>query len=164
MSSPFGFPARTAALATDGTKYRVTLTPDVRVELEGMLGRGSAAAAKLTHARSLLKADPGWGDSRIVEALDVGRATVARVRERFVELSLGAALDRKPPDRAYARRPDGRAEAHRVAMACSRPPEGRSRWTMRVLADPMVTRGHVDAAVSDETVRRTLFQTTSSRG
>lgn len=157
-------------MATDGTKkYRVTLTPEERAELEGMLTKGSAAALRLTHARVLLKADqaeggPGWSDTRTVEALDVGRATVARVRERFVEEGLEAALTRRPPERVYARKLDGRAEAHLVAMACSEPPEGRSAWTMQLLADQMVTRGHVDAAASDETVRRTLFKTTSSRG
>ena len=157
-------------MATDGTKkYRVTLTPEERAGLEGMLAKGTAAAVTLTHARILLKADqaeggPGWADARVVEALDVSKATVCRVRERFVEQGLGAALSRKPPDRVYAHKIDGRAEAHLIALACSEPPEGRGRWTMQMLADRMVTMGHLDGPVSDETVRRTLQKTRSSRG
>ncbi len=101
---------------------------------------------------------------RIVRAaVGLGKTAVCGVRERFVERGLEAALSRKPPDRAYARKLDGRAEAHLVALACSEPPDGRATWTMQLLADRMVTLGHVDA-VSDETVRQTLKKTRSSRG
>ena len=158
----------TTEATTGAKKYRVTLTPDERAELDGLISRGTAAAAKLAHARVLLKADqadggPGWTDERIVEALDVSKNTVCRVRERFVEQGLAAALDRKRPARDYARKLDGRAEARLVAMACAAPPDGRASWTMQLLADRMVALGHVEA-VSDETVRRTLKKTRSSRG
>ena len=149
-------------------KYHVTLTADERAELEQLLGKGKAAAAKLAHARVLLKADesqggPGLSDAQIVEAVEVSRNTVCRVRERFVEQGLEAALVRKPAARAYARKLDGRGEAHLVALACSRPPEGRKRWTMQLLADRVVALGHADA-LSDETVRRVLKKTRPSRG
>ena len=149
-------------------KYHVTLTAEERAELEQLLGKGKAAATKLAHARVLLKADespggPGLSDAQIVEAVEVSRNTVCRVRERFVEQGLEAALVRKPAARAYARKLDGRGEAHLVALACSRPPEGRKRWTMQLLADRVVALGHADA-LSDETVRRVLKKTRPSRG
>jgi transposase len=144
-------------------KYRVTLTAEERAELEQLLGKGKAAATKLAHARVLLKADeseggPGWSDAQIVEAVEVGKNTVCRVRERFVEQGLAAALARRPAGRAYARKLDGRGEAHLVALACSAPPEGRGRWTMQLLADRVVALGHAEAP-SDETVRRVLKKT-----
>lgn len=155
-------------MATDGTKkYRVTLTPDERAELEGMLGRGTAAATRLAHAHPAQgrpgRGGPGWSDPRIVEASDVSEATVCRVREGFVEEGLKAALSRKPPARVYARKLDGRAEADLVTLACSAPPDGRSRWTMQRLANRLVVLGHVDA-ISDAAVRQTLKETRSSRG
>jgi hypothetical protein len=149
-------------------KYRVTLTAEERAELGQMLSRGKAAAGKLTHARILLKADesaggPGWPDARIVEALGVGKNTVCRVRERFVEQGLGAALVRKPAARTYARKLDGRGEAHLVALACSEPPDGRKGWTLQLLADRVVALGHAPE-LSYETVRRVLKKTRPSRG
>src|SRR3569623_2710988 len=97
-------------------KYHVTLTPEERAELGAMVGAGKAAARKLAHARVLLKADeaeggPAWADADIAAALDVGRSTVARVRERFVEEGLAAALVPRPTARVYARQHDGAAEA-----------------------------------------------------
>lgn len=144
-------------------KYRVTLTPEERADLEQLLGRGKAAARKLTHARILLKADeapagPGWADAAIAEALEVGRVTVARVRQRFVEEGLAAALVPKPSTRTYARKLDGRGEAHLVALACGAPPEGRKRWTLQLLADRVVALGFAEQ-LSYETVRRTLTKT-----
>ena len=140
-------------------KYRVTLTPEERSELERMVGSGKSAARKLNHARILLKADEGAGgpalsDEEVAEALETGLATVARVRQRFVEQSLGAALAPKPSARVYARKLDGDGEAHLVALACSAPPEGRRRWTLQLLADRMVVLGHADGGLSYETVRR----------
>ena len=88
---------------------------------------------------------------------------MARIRRQFVEQGLEAALARKRPDRVYARALDGAAEAHLVALACTTPPTGRERWTLRLLADELV-RLEVVEAVSYETVRRTLQQTSSSRG
>jgi hypothetical protein len=150
------------------TKYAVTLTEAERAELRTLVGRGTASARMLTRARILLKADQGeggaaWADAAIAGALDIHPTTVARVRRQFVEDGMPAALERKRPDRAYARALDGAAEARLVAVACGAPPEGRERWTLRLLADELV-RLEVVAAVSHETVRRTLKPTTSSRG
>jgi transposase len=149
-------------------KYIVTLTEQERQALREMLSRGKAAARKLTHARILLKADrseggPGWNDGAIAEGLDVGTATVERVRRQFVEEGLDAALERRRPRREYQRKLDGDAEAHLIALACSDPPEGRSRWSLRLLADRLVALEHVDA-VSYQTVRRVLKKTSSSLG
>ena len=150
-------------------RYKVTLTDEERQELQALIAAGKAAARKLTHARIVLKADaaaggPAWIDQRIAEALDVGVATVERVRQRFVEEGLEAALSRKPQQRPR-RQPklDGRAEARLIALACSAPPQGRQRWTLRLLADRLVELEIVDA-ISDETVRRALKKTRSSRG
>lgn len=149
-------------------KYIVTLTDEERQRLQEMLSRGKTAARKLAHARILLKADaapggPVWHDDTISEALEVGRATVERVRKQFVEEGLDAALERRPPRRQYRRKLDGEGEAHLVALACQEPPEGRSRWTLRLLADRMVALEYVDQ-LSYQTVRRTLKKTRSSLG
>jgi len=146
-------------------KYRVTLMPEERVELERMIGSGKAAARKLAHARILLKADeggggPGLSDEEVAEELEAGLATVARVRQRFVEEGLDAALVPRPTSRVYERKLDGDAEARLVMLACSTPPEGRKRWTLRLLADRVVALGYCDArTVSHETVRQALKKT-----
>jgi transposase len=151
------------------TKYKVTLTAEERQQLQGLIATGQAAAKTLTHARILLKADaaqggPGWDDQRIAEATEVSTDTVARVRQRFVEHGLEAALTRKKQDRpSRERKLDGRAEARLIALACSAPPDGRKGWTMKLLADRLVELEVVDT-VSDETVRRVLKKTRSSRG
>jgi len=149
-------------------KYIVTVTEEERRRLQEMLSRGKAAARKLMHARILLKADaaaggPGWNDETIAEALEIGRATVERVRKAFVEEGLQAALERRKPRRQYRRKLDGDGEAHLVALACQEPPEGRSRWTLRLLADRMVQLEYVDQ-ISYQTVRRTLKKTNSNPG
>jgi hypothetical protein len=149
-------------------KYRVTLTPAERAELDRMTRTGKGAASKLAHARVLLLADqaeggPARSDGQVAEALGVSKNTVCRVRERFVEQGLEAALARKPTSRVYARKLDGRGEAHLVALACSPPPAGRADWTMRLLAGQMVVMGHADE-LSSETVRRVLKKTRRSRG
>jgi transposase len=117
----------------------------------------------LNHARVLLKADegdggPGLTDAEVADALETGVATVARVRQRFVEHGLEAALVPKPTARAYARKLDGAGEARLVALACSAPPEGRKRWTLGLLAERMVVLGHTES-MSYETVRRALKKT-----
>jgi hypothetical protein len=150
------------------TKYAVSLSEAERAQLRTLVGRGTAPARRLTRARVLLKADQGdggvaWSDAAIAGALELHPTTVARIRRQFVEQGLDAAVARKRPDRVYARRLDGAAEAHLVAVACSAPPAGRERWTLRLLADELV-RLEVVPAVSYETVRRTLAQTNSSRG
>ena len=144
-------------------KYIVTLTQEERKMLQAMLSRGKAAARKLMHARILLKADAnsgglGWTDGAIAEGLEAGRATVERVRKQFVEDGLDAALERRKPRRQYWRTLDGDGEAHLIALACSQPPEGRGRWTLRLLADRMVALEYV-SAVSKDTVARTLKKT-----
>lgn len=150
-------------------KYKVALTAEERQQLQGLIAAGKAAAKRLTHARILLKADaaeggPGWDDRRIAEATEVSTDTVARVRQRFVEQGLEAALARKKQDRpSRERKLDGRAEAHLIALACSAPPDGRKAWTMKLLADRLVQLEVVDS-VSDETVRRALKKTRLSRG
>ena len=149
--------------------YHVTLSPEERNELEQMISAGKAAARKLARARVLLKADeaeggPGWSDERIAEALDVGLSTVWRVRRRFVEQGTEAAIVSQPSTRVYARKLDGAGEARLVKLACSKPPEGRKRWTLPLLADRMVVLGHAEDGLSYETVRRVLKKTRSSRG
>lgn len=150
------------------TKYAVALSEVERAQLRTLVGRGTAPARLLTRARILLKADQGeggaaWTDAAIAGALEVHPTTVARVRRQFVEHGLDAALARKRPDRVYQRALDGTAEAHLIAVACSVPPAGRERWTLRLLADELV-RLEVVPAVSYETVRRALAQTSSNRG
>jgi len=150
-------------------KYVVTLTAEERVHLSELARTGKAAAYKLTHARILLKADqadggPAWADGQIAEALEVSVATVERLRQRFVEQGLEAALSRKKQDRpSRAAALDGAAQARLVALACSEPPAGRTSWTLRLLADKLVELEVVEK-VSHETVRRALKKTNSSRG
>lgn len=145
-------------------KYRVTLTPEERELLDCMIRKGRGAARRLTRARILLKCDegacgPALGDEAVAEALEVGDATVARVRQAFVERGLEGSLNPEPSVRHYARRLDGDGEARLVTLACSAPPQGRSRWTLRLLADRMVVLGHAEDGLSYETVRRVLKKT-----
>ena len=144
-------------------KYVVRLEAAEREELKTLIARGGRAASVLTRARVLLQADqseggPGWPDERIAEFAGVGLSTVHRVRERFVEAGLEAAVFRKPAENRQYRRLDGTQEARLVALACSAPPEGRTRWTLTLLADRLVELEIVDQ-VSRETVRRTLKRT-----
>jgi Homeodomain-like domain len=149
-------------------RYRVTLTQEEREGLQKLVSVGKGAARKLARARMLLLADqseggPSRADPEIVEALGCGRATVERVRKLFVEEGLEATLQPKPTTRNYERKLDGKAEAHLIALACSAPPKGRARWTLRLLGDQMVGLGHLDS-VAHETVRRTLKKTNLSLG
>jgi hypothetical protein len=146
-------------------KYVVRLTDQECGELETLVRRGKAHTRKVLYARILLKADADspdrWTDERIAEALEVSTATVARERRCFCEDGLEVALMPRKPGRPRRRVLDGRAEAHLIALSYSDPPEGRERWSMRLLADRMVELGHVDT-VSHETIRRTLKKTASS--
>ena len=146
-------------------KYFVRLTEEQRGRLEALVRGGRAHTRKLLYARILLKADANgpdrWTDERIAEAFEISTATVARERRRYCEDGLEVALMPKKPGKPRRRVLDGRAEAHLLALACSEAPEGRERWSMRLLADRMVELGHVEA-VSYETVRRTLKKTASS--
>ena len=144
-------------------RYVVVLPEAERASLYTLIGQGSASARALTHARILLKANqgeagPGWTDQMIAAALEVHPTTVARVRALYVTAGLGAAVYRKAPEREYRRTLDGEQEARLVALACSTPPEGRTRWTLRLLADRLVELQVVDR-VSYETVRQALKQT-----
>jgi transposase len=149
-------------------KYLVTLTPEERQWLTALVSAGKRSALTITRARILLKADqadsgPAWDDARIAEALDCGQRTVERVRQRFVERGLEQALARKPQDRpSRERKFDGAAEARLIALACSKPPKGQARWTLKMLADKLVELEIFDF-VSDETVRRVLKKTNCSR-
>ena len=142
-------------------KYRVRLTVEERKELESLLARGKADVRCLKHAQILLMADevddgPGWSDERIAEAFHAGLATIERLRRRFVEEGLQAALRTyRTGTRTYERKLDGAQEAYLIALACSAPPEGQARWTLRLLAQCMVELAYVDH-LSYETVRQTL--------
>jgi transposase len=148
-------------------KYVVRLTPEEQAQLLQLIRRSKAAARILLHARILLKADsgpetPAWSDEAISESLEVHATTVARVRQRFVEQGLEAALRPKPTMRQYARKLDGAAEAHLIALTCGPAAVGRAQWTLRLLADKLVELEHV-GSVSHETVRQTLKKTSCSR-
>jgi len=148
-------------------KYHVTLTEEERTRLEALTQRGRVAARTLTHAWILLKADtgaagPAWSDAQIRTAFGVGWSTIARVRRALVEEGVDAALYPRRPAPRLPAKIDGANEAHLIALACSTPPAGRDRWTLRLLAARFVTLE--GASVSYETVRRTLKKTCSSRG
>jgi transposase len=143
--------------------YVVELSAAERKHLQRVVAAGQGAARTLTHAHILLKADtgaagPAWQDERIAEALSVSGSTVGRVRRRYATAGMEAAVHRRRPRRVYQRRLDGEQEAHVVALACSAPPTGRKRWTLRLLARRAVELQVVDD-VSYETVRRVLKKT-----
>jgi hypothetical protein len=149
-------------------KYLVTLTAEERTDLERLVSAGKGAARKLTHARILLLADAASGkdrsDAAIVNALGAGLRTVERVRKRFVTEGIEAAVNpRRQPARPDKIKIKGNIEQKLVRLACSDPPQGRSHWTLQLLADELVVLGLVDT-VSVEPVRQALKKTTSSRG
>jgi len=152
-------------------KHRVQLTPEQRQDLEEIVSIGHAHARTIRHAHILLLCDqgdtgPAWSDEKVADALACGTATVARIRRRFVKEGLQACL------RVIKERPgrppkiDGAAEAHLIALACSQPPQGRERWSLRLLTDEFVAlgldQGFLEEPVVYETVRRTLKKTNSS--
>jgi transposase len=144
-------------------KYPVILSDTERVQLKNLIAAGTAPARKLTHARILLKADqspegPAWVDEQVAEAVEVSQPTVSRVRKQYFEEGMEAALNRRSPNREYHRKLDGKQEARLVALACSKPPEGQARWSLRLLADRMVELEVVED-ISYQTVRRTLKKT-----
>jgi len=148
--------------------YVVRLSEEERQQLETLIRKGKSPAGRLLKARILLKADvsgagEGWSDSRIMEALDASPSMVYRVRKQLVEEGLKAVLSRKL--RATPAVPpifDGEKEAKLIALACSKPPKGYARWTLRLLENKVVELGIVDRA-SDSTIGRTLKKTLSSR-
>jgi transposase len=149
-------------------KYVVRLSADERERLAALLGKGKSPAQRLLKARILLKADvsevgEGWSDSRIIKALEASTSMVYRVRKQLVEEGFEAVLSRKPrATPAVPRIFDGEREAKLIALACSKPPKGRVRWTLRLLESKVVELGIVDRA-SDSTIGRTLKKTLSSR-
>jgi len=149
-------------------KYEVHLNQTERESLEQLVKAGNTSARKLTRAWILLKSDtneggPNWSYKKICEAFDVSEVTVYQVRKAFVENGLEKAINRKKPEREYEHRLDGEAEAHLIALACSEPPNGQERWTLRLLQDRMVKLEYVED-VSHETIRTTLKKTSLSLG
>lgn len=148
-------------------KYVVRLSGEERAQLETLIEKGKSAARRQLKARILLKADvssegPGWSDRRIIEALECSASMVSRVRQQLVEEGLEAVLRRKPrATPGVARIFDGEKEARLIALACSKPPKGRARWTLRLLEKKVVELAIVDRA-SDSTIGRVLKKTFSS--
>src|SRR5215472_11146683 len=149
-------------------KYVVRLSSEERQQLETLIRKGKGPARRLLKARILLKADvsdagPGWSDSKIVAALDTSASMLYRVRKQLVEEGFDAVLSRKQRvTPAVARIFDGEKEAKLIALACSKPPKGRARWTLRLLENKVVELRIVDRA-SDSTIHRTLKKTVSNR-
>jgi hypothetical protein len=148
-------------------KYVVQLSGEERERLETLIRKGKSPARRLLKARILLKADvseagEGWSDNRIIRALDTSPSMVYRVRKQLVEEGFAAVLSRKQrATPAVERIFDGEKEAKLIALACSKPPKGRARWTLRLLENKVVELGIVDRA-SDSTIGRTLKKTLSS--
>jgi transposase len=142
--------------------YKVQLTAEERLELQTLISSGVTSARKITRARILLKVDEGVTKTAISRALDVTNNTITNVCRTFQTERL-AAIQRKMPKREYTHCLDGEAEAHLIAIACSAPPTGRERWTLRLLQSEMVKRQYVDD-VSHETIRTALKKTNLSRG
>jgi transposase len=141
-------------------KYIVRLAEEERQALTRLVRTGKAAAYRRTHAQVLLWADesepgPGLIDREVARTVGVSEKTVVRVRQRFVEEGLESALERKPRVREKSRVLDGESEAHLVALMCSKPPPGQSRWTLRLLGDRLVELGFVES-ISHESVRQVL--------
>ncbi len=141
-------------------KYIVRLTEDERTYLESLIHTGKVAAHKRLHAEILLKADISelgekWLDKQIGEAFGITTRTVERIRQRWVQEGLESALNRASSTRVRERKIDGENEAHLVALMCGNAPEGRSRWTLRLLGQSMVELGYVEN-ISHETIRQTL--------
>lgn len=149
-------------------RYVVRLSEAERAELDALVKTGRVAARKRLHAQMLLKADegehgPAWSDAAIGKALEVGIRTVERLRQCLVEEGWETALNGRQQARYKSPKLDGQQEAYLLALACSTPPVGRNRWTLRLLADRMVELAYVDT-VSHETVRQVLKKTNSSLG
>jgi hypothetical protein len=149
--------------------YRVILTADERAELEAITKRGIRAPQMVINALMLLNCDEGahqqcrMKNEDVAAVLKTSTRKIDRIKKRFVEQGLEAALGRRPTTRVYDKKADGDVEAHLVALSCSTPPKGFSRWTLRLLADRAVELHYVDS-ISHETVRRVLKKTKLSRG
>ncbi len=140
-------------------KYVVDLSDEERGELKEFVRTGKHRAEDITRAKILLKADDGLTDAEICEHVGCGVGTPHRTRKAYSERGI-AAIHRRKPDRDYTPKLDGRGEAHLVALACSEPPEGRTRWTYALLADRLVTLEEIEFdSISEETVRQRLKKT-----
>ena len=143
-------------------KWIVELSDEQREALRSLVRKGKASARRLTRARILLLAAEDRPDDEVAAVLHTSRSTVERIRRRFVEHGLEAALSERPRPGAVPKL-DERGQATLIALACSDPPEGRTSWTMQLLANELMVR-RVVPSISDEAVRRTLKKTDSSRG
>ena len=149
--------------------YKVTLTQEERDQLTEMTRTGTHAARKIIHALILLNVDRGLYNTdkqineEVCKVLKIGMRTIDRVKKRFVEEGLDAALKMAPTSRVYDKLVDGDMEAHLIALACGEPPKGYARWSLRLLADKLVELRIADG-ISYETVRRTLKKTNLSLG
>jgi DNA-binding transcriptional ArsR family regulator len=149
-------------------KYIVELTEAERYQLKQLLASGTTSARKVRRAQILLKSDsspagPNWSYQAICEAFNVSQPTISAVRRAYAEGGLEAAINRKKPDRMYEQRLDGEAEAHLIALACSEPPPGYDRWSLRLLKKRMIKLSYVEN-VSHETIRTTLKKMNLSLG
>ena len=145
--------------------YKVQLSQEERTHILKLLTGGMNKIRVIKRAQVLLKADDGWTDKQIAEALSVGQATVARIRRRYAEGGLARALYDKQPERAYPRKVDGKVEARLVALVRGAPPPGHKRWTLRLLAEHLALLEEVPlASISHETVRQVLKKTNASHG
>ena len=150
-------------------KYIVRLSSEERETLKKLTTSGKGPARIFNHARILLKADqdddgPAWSDKKISEAIDITTQTIERVRKQLIEEGFNAVLSRREYTQKVSRKKiDGDVEAHLVALSCSNPPEGRAKWTLRLLADKIVELGYVNS-ISHEAIRQTLKKTKLSPG
>jgi transposase len=146
-------------------KYKVELNEEQKQNLEKITSSGTYPARQIKRAQILLKSDTkvSWSYEQISDAFDVSEVTIAKVRKTFMEQGLEAALHRKKPDREYEHVLDGEAEAHLIALACSKPPTGREHWSLRLLQNRFVKLGYIDS-ISHETIRRALKKKNLSLG
>lgn len=150
-------------------KYVVTLTKDEREILNNLVSKGKHQSQKILNALILLDCDTGEfqvgrsTNEEIARVLNISMKKIDRVKKRFVEEGFDLALDKRKADRIYEKKADGEFEAHLIALSCSEPPEGFSRWSLRLLADKAVELSYIDS-ISHEAVRRLLKKTNSSLG
>lgn len=150
-------------------KYVVTLTKDERESLNNLVSKGKHRSQKILNALILLDCDTGEfqvgrsTNEEIARVLNISMKKIDRVKKRFVEEGFDLALDKRKADRIYEKKVDGEFEAHLIALSCSEPPEGFSRWSLRLLADKAVELSYIDS-ISHEAVRRILKKTNSSLG
>jgi transposase len=149
-------------------RYKVTLTPHERAQLEAVMSKGKHSSLQFRNACILLNCDEGEhgqkvSNEQIAQILQITTKTVERLKQRFIEEGFEACMDRKPYPEVKEIKTDGDFEAHLLAMSCSKAPDGYTRWSLRMLADKMVELAHVES-VSHETVRQVLKKTKLSRG